>query len=746
MSLFPKQAAGTNAKAAEGIQTKVAPVYPVGSTNMYKDFSGDLTAGGNPYFNDVRIKDDVLYVNMTKIYKGYGIEVISQDGVIKRSYKTAATNAPQEFSMSLKTVVNSGTLTFKTLKPDGTYERATSSNLNLVQTGNAGLALYGQAVYNLYSDTAFNQLGAGITQADINTAKNLASGALTSAEKTRLTNLLNAAQALLNESAATDTAARNAVNALYNNNDPKADTVKDTTDQAAIDDARILVDKVTDLTTKTALEADLKRAQDLLDARETAVETDAIKKAVNELFVNDTTSSEAIKESTNQAKIDALQEQIDAIKDTDVKATLQSDLNLAQQLLNDRNEALATDKDNQILGQFLVNQLFQDNKPATDKIKTTTNQDKIDEAQVQIDLIQDATAKAALQKDLDRAQVLLNEKNAAEQAIKDEAATKAVAELFTENNPETGAIKETTDQKAIDEAQKAIDAVTDADKKAGLQTNLDKAKELLANQSATTGTITSNDFTIGTDKYVTGSYTGDVARISLIQDGTEYKGASLKNGEFNFYAVDKKINKTHEIIMVAYDKNGKELSREQVKFIVATEGKITPVEMTIPGDNNITGTYTGDVSKIEVTVTNAAKETKTYKGGTVADGAFKFYSSDKVTKATDVVVVKAYDNVGKLLDTKTVKIKTNAPTTGTITPDTFKLGTSNITGKMTGDVKSLKVTVGTDTYGGGTLNADGTFKFYAQDKVKNSDTVVTISAYDKAGKLLDSQTVTVEPK
>nr|WP_206537386.1 immunoglobulin-like domain-containing protein [Listeria grandensis] len=99
----------------------------------------------------------------------------------------------------------------------------------------------------------------------------------------------------------------------------------------------------------------------------------------------------------------------------------------------------------------------------------------------------------------------------------------------------------------------------------------------------------------------------------------------MKDGEFSFYAADKKIKKTDEIIMVAYDKNGDELARQLVKFVVVTEGTLTPVEMTIPGDNNVTGTYTGDITKIELTVNG-----KIYKGGTVANGTFKFYSKDKV--------------------------------------------------------------------------------------------------------------------
>ncbi|EUJ48370.1 toxin Cry1Ac domain D-VI-related protein [Listeria rocourtiae] len=60
------------------------------------------------------------------------------------------------------------------------------------------------------------------------------------------------------------------VKGLFNNGDVKG-TIKDTTNQVAIDSARVLVNAVTDQTKKTELENNLKEAQKQLDARNAAV-------------------------------------------------------------------------------------------------------------------------------------------------------------------------------------------------------------------------------------------------------------------------------------------------------------------------------------------------------------------------------------------------------------------------------------------------------------------------------------------
>ncbi|MBC1889350.1 hypothetical protein HCA63_13430 [Listeria booriae] len=561
----------------------------------------------------------------------------------------------------------------------------------------------------------------------------------------RAQELLDARNAAIAAEKARQEAALKAVNELFNSDQPSTDAIKDITNQEAIDAAQKLVDAVTDPSVKAELQKDLDRAQELLDARNAAIAAEkarqeAALKAVNELFNSDQPSTDAIKDITNQEAIDAAQKLVDAVTDPSVKAELQKDLDRAQELLDARNAVDAAEKARQEAALKAVNELFNSDNPSTDAIKGSTTQDSIDVAQKLVDAVTDPAVKAALQKDLDRAQELLDARNAAAaEKARQEAAEKAVNELFNSDKPSTDMIKDTTTQATIDAAQKLIDAVTDPAVKAALQKDLNRAQELLNERLATVGTITPADFLIGGDKYVTGTFTGSVAKVSLLVNDKEYTGGTVKaDGTFTFYANDKNIKKTDEVFAVAYDKYGKELSRTKVKFVVVTTGKITPATYSLATDKNITGAYTEDVTKITVTVGD-----KVYKGGTVANGTFTFYAFDKIKNTTDPVTIHAYDAAGKLLDTKTLKVVTGVPvvTKGSITPLEMAVpGDKNITGTYTDDVHYVVVTVNGVDYKGGTF-ADGEFKFYALDKISSANDVVTMAAYDKAGKLLDTKTI-----
>ncbi|KGL37810.1 hypothetical protein BMT55_11480 [Listeria newyorkensis] len=591
-----------------------------------------------------------------------------------------------------------------------------------------------EAVNNLFANkNPKGNITSTMTQADIDAAQALINKVTDPAKKAELQADLNKAQSQMDAKTAqveAENKAREAVNDLFTNKNPNGN-IMSTMTQAGIDAAQVLINKVTDPTKKAALQADLDKAQNQLDAKTTQAEAEnKAREAVNNLFANKDPNGNIAGETT-QANIDAVQVLINKVADSAKKAALQADLNKAQSQLDAKTaQAEAENK-----AREAVNNLFT-NKNPNGNITSNMTQADINAAQALINQVTDPAKKAILQADLNKAQSQLDVKTTQVEA--ENKAREAVNNLFTNKDPNSN-ISSAVTQTAIDAAQALVNQVTDPAKKAALQKDLNKAKA----QFATKGTLKPDEFVLGTTS-ITGSYSGDVDRITLSKDGVESGNATKTNGTFKFY-VGPGVKKDQVLYMVAYDKNGREIAREKVNIAAVTEGNLSPTAMTIPGDSYISGTYTGDVSRIEVSITNEAGVTQLYKGGTVANGTFRFYSFDKTKSPKDIIVVRAYDSVGKLLDTKTVTIKNNVVTTeGKVTPATMTIpGDTSLTGTVSGDVASLKVTVNGTEYAGGSIS-NGTFKFYTLDKIKKADDNVTIAVYDKTGKLLDSKKVTIQ--
>ncbi|MHC5251466.1 immunoglobulin-like domain-containing protein [Listeria kieliensis] len=86
----------------------------------------------------------------------------------------------------------------------------------------------------------------------------------------------------------------------------------------------------------------------------------------------------------------------------------------------------------------------------------------------------------------------------------------------------------------------------------------------------------------------------------------------------------------------------------------------------------------------------------------------------------------------------TINVTNNAQpaSEGTIIPDTFTIGDTNITGKYTGDVKTLRLYInGVSVAWGGSLQ-DGKFTFYAGNQKITANDKLTMNAYDKDNNLL----------
>ncbi|EUJ48371.1 toxin Cry1Ac domain D-VI-related protein [Listeria rocourtiae] len=309
-------------------------------------------------------------------------------------------------------------------------------------------------------------------------------------------------------------AAEASIKGLFNNGDVKG-TIKDITNQAAIDSARVLVNAVTDQTKKTELENNLKEAQKQLDTRNAAIaekaRQEAAEASVKELFKNGDVTG-VIKDTTDKAAIDKAQTAINAVTDTTKKAALQKDLDTAKKQLSQIGEEyLYTFKGyaDRVFGTMKVSiknmqatmstmagvphsyfsdayvsvQIEKENGTVTyskDYIGNKTYPDTTEQATLNIgDYITVTHKEPAVRFSIDN---LTNQTTLAKgnttiymvtstglvevtQKEKDTAiAEVSVKELF-KNNDVTGDIKDTTNQVSIDNAQKLVDAVTDTTKK-----------------------------------------------------------------------------------------------------------------------------------------------------------------------------------------------------------------------------------------------------------------------------------------
>ncbi|KGL43718.1 toxin Cry1Ac domain D-VI-related protein [Listeria booriae] len=629
-----------------------------------------------------------------------------------------------------------------------TQTNLTSNNMQFInsyKTGATGKIVGGSfasdeqdvaksAVDALFTDSTKTGIKTTTDQAAIDAAKDLVNKVSDPTVKADLQKDIDKAQSLLdakNAAAAAEKAkqdaALKAVNELFNSNTPLTDAIKPTTDQAAIDAAKALVNAVTDPTVKAALQKDLNRAQELLDAKNAAAaaaekaKQDAALKAVNELFNNNTPSTDAIKGTTDQAAINAAKALVDAVTDPTVKAALQKDLNRAQELLDAKTAAAAAEKAKQDAALKAVNELFNNNTPATDAIKGTTDQAAINAAKALVDAVIDPTVKAALQKDLNRAQELLDAKTAAAAAekAKQDAALKAVNELFNNNTPATDAIKGTTDQAAINAAKALVDAVTDPTVKAALQKDLNRAQELLdAKNTALTKPVL--DAYHITDEYVTGKVDANTATVELYINGVRSKISTPTNGEFKLYAqgFGLKVGDTFEVRPVDAKGNKGPIATGTV---LGAALNLTTNDVGLSA-TTVTGTVGAGITSVRLSIDGTIVKV----GQINADGTYSIATNNLIKPSSKVEVVGYVDKTEMVRKAVNI-VNDEKPVLSALTVDDDTVKGSVTAGSAVGFRVSING-VATKT---GTIAADGTFQ--SSIGKQPLGTVVKIEVRDSAG-------------
>ncbi|SDN89388.1 hypothetical protein SAMN04487774_11283 [Enterococcus faecalis] len=175
--------------------------------------------------------------------------------------------------------------------------------------------------------------------------------------------------------------------------------------------------------------------------------------AVESLFPNG-----QLKPGISQEEIDQAQDLVNQLPDGNKKQELQNQLNQAQELLTNQQNA-----------QVAIDNLFNNGQ-----LKPTISQADIDQAQQLVDKLPEGEKKQTLQAQLDQAKEQFKQQQAAIQA-----AQTAVDNLF--NN---GQLKPTVSQADIDQAQQLVDKLPEGEKKQTLQAQLDQAKEQFTQQQA----------------------------------------------------------------------------------------------------------------------------------------------------------------------------------------------------------------------------------------------------------------------
>ncbi|MBC2037422.1 toxin Cry1Ac domain D-VI-related protein [Listeria booriae] len=492
-------------------------------------------------------------------------------------------------------------------------------------------------------------------QADIDKAQAAVDKVTDPTTKADLQKDIDKAQKELDEKTATTTATTSVDN-LFIDNDPTKD-IKDTTKQADIDAAQAAVNKVTDPATKADLQKDIDKAQTQLDAKTTeAAAEKAATTSVDNLFINNDPTKD-IKGTTKQSDIDAAQAAVNKVTDPTVKADLQKDIDKAQTQL----DAKTAEKAAEAAAKTATDALFVNNDPSKN-IKETTTQADIDAAQALVNKVTDPTVKAGLQNEINKAQSQLD----AVVPVTATAAKYTIGDLYitgTFTGPVTGLSMDVNGKRyyggdvyssngtyrfyAADKGLKAGDVVT--------MNFYDATKQIKKSITVTVVDplkVTVADYKVG-DKYINATYNNsDVTQVGLVVDGVKYWGGDVANGTVKYYALDKIKSATSVATMNFYDASGNLLASKAIKIEASYAGEIKTANFKI-GENNITGTFTGDVKKIAVSING-----KMYYGGTVSPdtGSYKFYALDKKIQATDAVVVYGYDPDGKLLSQKNVTI------------------------------------------------------------------------------------------
>ncbi|EUJ20963.1 immunoglobulin-like domain-containing protein [Listeria aquatica] len=162
---------------------------------------------------------------------------------------------------------------------------------------------------------------------------------------------------------------------------------------------------------------------------------------------------------------------------------------------------------------------------------------------------------------------------------------------------------------------------------------------------------------------------------------------------------------------------------------------ITTNQFTLGQSSYVTGSYTGDTTKVALEINGEKKQTiNVPKGGT-----YQYYAANFIHSDTDTVYMIAYDETGVELDRKKVNVYS---TTGDLTVNPFVLEKDHyITGSYTGDVKKVAVLLDSEKGQTITVQEDGSYSYYIGNKLQSGLHTAWMIAYDEVGKELNRKQI-----
>ncbi|MBA3927634.1 toxin Cry1Ac domain D-VI-related protein [Listeria rustica] len=746
----------------EAAVLSTAPKYTAPTTQMsYLTFTKTNVSN---YLPKISYNGVYLVIDITKLPKGYGVQTNLPDGTVDKQYSTTAAGVAQSISiyMTYQEFSKNTRISINIISPDGKIVEQNDAVLtaaDFVGDFGTGLQDFGQKVYNLYENTLFLHLAAGITQADIDTAYAAAQNVASSYERDRLMDLLDTMQWEFDDNNALALQkqfnnANGAVSDLFINNLQTSGAIKSTVTQNTIDAAKVLVNELTDSAQKTALLANVQLAQSLLNNAQptppvsitpapTPTSSFVASNAVSGLFANNNPSTNALKSTTDQQAIDDAQKLVDGVADASVRANMQVAIDQAKNLLKIKDTALdysivanAADISSTAITGTVGKGITSIRLAIDGVVKKSGKVDTDGTFSIATDNLITPGAKVevvAYNGSSEVARKTVNVSNNAKplvpgtnESLAKQMAATAILALFKDNEPNTNVLNSSTTQKTIDYAQNLINVVQDATVKANMQKDLDKAQGLL-NASYN---LTANDTTLKAAS-ITGTVGSGITIVRLAVDGVVKKTGKVNADGTYTIATDNLLTAGAKIEVIGYEVTT-EIARKAVTIV--SDEKPVLEGMTVDNES-IKGSVTaGSATIFRVSVNGLAIKT-----GTIAtDG--KFQSSIGKQVAGTVIKVEIKDSTGSYSTSRVAStVVTGSATVKLAAPKLSKMDGNYIIGTAPKGTESITVyedgaAVRAMNISSMTSNQDGsfTFKVYVspgasriQVQAKNSNKLMT---------------------